>query len=369
MTPAAPSPGAASARSQRKAAKISSLRGKRSRAASASASSETPNKSGRVPLAKRQRTGNQGKADEPDASQQQMAVVAKRPSADVRTKRSSVARQSTGELDTSDHTRESEKSRSSASKGVRSQQSRSKKSPVLNRGVVYLGHLPQGFFEPQLKKFFSQFGKVTRVELRRSKRTGNSKGHAFVEFELPEVADIVAEAMDNYMMFGRTLVCHVVPPHNLSAKVFSNANKKFKRVPSRLIAAGKHNKAEGEMASARQVNRKIVSGLKKQQRLKDLGIDYAFDTVLDELKDNADAEESGKHRRRVQAWVRAQLLEKKQRKLDKAAKRREAVRLKSRKRSPAASAKELSPSEDVKLQKDKSTSSGDEPSRKRAKKC
>ncbi|KEP62699.1 UNVERIFIED_CONTAM: RNA recognition motif-containing protein [Hammondia hammondi] len=370
MTPAASSSGAASAKSSRKAAKASVSPRDKSRATSASGTIKTSNKGGRAPALDRQRTGNEGKADAAGASKQKAAGVTKRPSGDVRTKRKSMTRQSPGGLDNSDHTHDLGKSRPRTTKGIRSEQSRSKKSPVSNRGVVYLGHLPQGFFEPQLRKFFSQFGKVTRVELRRSKRTGNSKGFAFVEFELPEVADIVAEAMNNYMMFGRTLVCHVVPPQNLSEKVFSHAKKKFKRAPSRLIAAGKHNKAEGEMASARQVNRKIVSGLKKQQRLNDLGIDYTFKTVLDDLKDKGDAEESGKHRRSVQAWVQAQLREKKQRKQDKAVKRRETLRLKSRKRSTATGSNEVVSPEEMEARQEKvATRPDDQPSRKRVKQC
>lgn len=37
-------------------------------------------------------------------------------------------------------------------------------------GVVYVAHLPHGLFEPQLKSYFEQFGKVLRVRLSRSKK-------------------------------------------------------------------------------------------------------------------------------------------------------------------------------------------------------
>lgn len=37
-------------------------------------------------------------------------------------------------------------------------------------GVVYVGHLPTGLFEPQLKAYFEQFGKVLRLRLSRSKK-------------------------------------------------------------------------------------------------------------------------------------------------------------------------------------------------------
>lgn len=37
-----------------------------------------------------------------------------------------------------------------------------------SRGVVYLGHVPHGFYEQEMKSFFSQFGKVTNINIPRS---------------------------------------------------------------------------------------------------------------------------------------------------------------------------------------------------------
>uniref|UniRef100_A0A8C8DR17 RRM domain-containing protein n=1 Tax=Oryzias sinensis TaxID=183150 RepID=A0A8C8DR17_9TELE len=74
-------------------------------------------------------------------------------------------------------------------------------------GVVYVGHLPLGLFEPQLKSYFEQFGSVQRLRLSRSKKTGGSKGFAFVEFECEEVAKIVAETMNNYLMGEKLIKC------------------------------------------------------------------------------------------------------------------------------------------------------------------
>lgn len=54
-------------------------------------------------------------------------------------------------------------------------------------GVVYVGHLPRGFYEDEIRDFFSQFGEVTRVRVARSKKTGGVKGYAFVEFSNSEV--------------------------------------------------------------------------------------------------------------------------------------------------------------------------------------
>eukprot|EP00898_Chlorokybus_atmophyticus_P000020 jgi/Chlat1/1018/Chrsp109S01462 len=76
--------------------------------------------------------------------------------------------------------------------------------------VVYVGHIPHGFFEKEMKGFFSQFGTVTRLRLSRNKKTAKSKGYAFVEFDSPAVAAIATGAMDNYLMFGQMLQCKLV---------------------------------------------------------------------------------------------------------------------------------------------------------------
>lgn len=36
--------------------------------------------------------------------------------------------------------------------------------------MIYVGHLPKGLFEPQLKAYFEQFGRVLRLRLSRSKK-------------------------------------------------------------------------------------------------------------------------------------------------------------------------------------------------------
>ena len=43
-------------------------------------------------------------------------------------------------------------------------------------GVCYISHLPHGFYETQVRTFLSQYGRIKRLRLSRSKRTGASKG-------------------------------------------------------------------------------------------------------------------------------------------------------------------------------------------------
>lgn len=78
--------------------------------------------------------------------------------------------------------------------------------------VVYLGHIPNDFQEVQMREFFQQFGTIKHLRLSRSKKTGGSKHYGFIEFETPEVAEIVADTMNNYYLFGQKLVCEVMSP-------------------------------------------------------------------------------------------------------------------------------------------------------------
>lgn len=38
-----------------------------------------------------------------------------------------------------------------------------------DRGVVYFGHVPHGFYEKEMKHFFSQFGDVTNISIPKSR--------------------------------------------------------------------------------------------------------------------------------------------------------------------------------------------------------
>ena len=42
-------------------------------------------------------------------------------------------------------------------------------------GVVYVGHLPHGFYEEQLKGYFSQFGDVNKVKVARNQKVSCGK--------------------------------------------------------------------------------------------------------------------------------------------------------------------------------------------------
>ncbi|CAG5866002.1 unnamed protein product, partial [Menidia menidia] len=156
-----------------------------------------------------------------------------------------------------------EAKKNKASKGLR-----------LTPGVLYVGHLPLGLFEPQLKAYFEQFGKVLRLRLSRSKKTGGSKGYAFVEFECDEVARIVAETMNNYLMGERLIQCHTVPPEKVHEKLFVGSQRTFKK-PA-YPAVGRYNKRRSAEQVAKMTQKLLRKESKLRKRLAAHGIEYDF---------------------------------------------------------------------------------------------
>uniref|UniRef100_A0A915PWC2 RRM domain-containing protein n=1 Tax=Setaria digitata TaxID=48799 RepID=A0A915PWC2_9BILA len=83
-----------------------------------------------------------------------------------------------------------------------------------NSRAILIRHIPFGFFEKEILKYFLQFGNVRRVRVPRNKKTGNHKGWAFVLFTDHVVAQLAAEAMDGYLMFEKRLECKVIKNKN-----------------------------------------------------------------------------------------------------------------------------------------------------------
>ena len=146
-------------------------------------------------------------------------------------------------------------------------------------GFMYIGHLPHGFYEEEIKGYFAQFGKIVRVRLARSKLTGNHKGYGFVEFKDKEVAQIAAETMNNYLMFNKILKCQLIPKEKLHPATFKNARKKF-FVPLKCMFRKKFNsKRSAEQLKKMQI-RQDAKMLKRQQKLKDAGIDLDLSKLV-----------------------------------------------------------------------------------------
>lgn len=141
--------------------------------------------------------------------------------------------------------------------------------------VIYLGHIPYGFFETQLRKFFMQFGIVRKLKLFRSPKTGGSRGFAFIQFESPETAQVVSEAMHGYFLHDRQLVSHVIPV----AKQHEGMWKMRKPTDEMEKEAEKEEENVKEQkedaASIKKKKEDLVKRLaEKQAKLNNLGIDF-----------------------------------------------------------------------------------------------
>ncbi|KAH7868876.1 uncharacterized protein C8R40DRAFT_1006314, partial [Lentinula edodes] len=152
---------------------------------------------------------------------------------------------------------------------------RAKKQLAVNWGVLYLGHLPHGFYKDQLKGYFSQFGNVTQLQISRNKKTGRSKHYSFLEFDSFSVAEIVAETMNNYLVMVHILQCKVIPKDQIHPELWVGVNRKWRVVPMQRVARVKHNKIEQAKATKRLLRRQND----KKSKLKKLGISYNFDAV------------------------------------------------------------------------------------------
>ncbi|RYO78903.1 hypothetical protein DL766_003001 [Monosporascus sp. MC13-8B] len=152
-------------------------------------------------------------------------------------------------------------------------------------GVLYVGRIPHGFYEHEMRQYFSQFGNILRLRLSRSKRTGASKHFAFLEFEDAAVAEVVQKTMDNYLLFGHVLKCKIVHKSQIHDNLWKGANKRFKKVPGNKIAGNKLKKPLTESGWSERISREEKRRSSRAQKLLEMG--YEFEAP--KLKEPTDA--------------------------------------------------------------------------------
>ncbi|CAK9829551.1 MKI67 FHA domain-interacting nucleolar phosphoprotein-like [Anthophora retusa] len=152
------------------------------------------------------------------------------------------------------------------------------------RGLIYLGHIPHGFYEEQMTDYFSQFGKVTRVRVVRSRNTGKSRGYGYVEFMHPNVAKVAAETMNNYLMCGRLLKATYIAPEKQHVGFF-HGKTWTKRFYPKVVNRNKIIKMKNANVSSEKHKRFLQSTQDKlavlEKKLKEAGFDMKFTPVVD----------------------------------------------------------------------------------------
>ena len=177
--------------------------------------------------------------------------------------------------------------------------------PGKKTSIVYLGHIPAAFEEPQMRQFFTQFGPIKHLRLSRNKKSGASKHYAFIEFETPDVAEIVASTMNNYILFGRRLICEVMTAEAVDEHIWKGANRKFHVVNTAEKAANTMNARK----SPDEVKTTLQKKLEKiQMQIDEMKASGKDSSVLEETNKSykealAALEKEGKKKEKVEKKV------------------------------------------------------------------
>lgn len=131
-----------------------------------------------------------------------------------------------------------------------------------------------------MRAYFSQFGDITRLRLSRNRITGRSKHYAFVEFSSVAVAKIVAETMDNYLMYGHILKCKYIPTEQLHPEIWKGANRRFKRTPWNRIEKKRVSQAKTRGQWTERIGREQKRRLAKAKKLKSLGYELDLPELM-----------------------------------------------------------------------------------------
>ncbi|KAI0391017.1 RNA-binding domain-containing protein [Xylariaceae sp. FL0594] len=161
-------------------------------------------------------------------------------------------------------------------------------------GVVYIGRIPRGFYEHQMREYFSQFGQVNRLRMSRNKATGRSKHFAFIEFAEHGVAEIVAKTMDNYLLAGHILKVKMVPKSQIHEKLWIGANKRFKKVPWNKMAGNRLKKPLTESGWTARISKEEQKRKERAKKLSELGYEFEAPKLktIEDLKETPAAIEA-----------------------------------------------------------------------------
>ncbi|RMY77983.1 hypothetical protein D0863_00992 [Hortaea werneckii] len=151
--------------------------------------------------------------------------------------------------------------------------------PEQSPGIIYIGRLPHGFYEPQLRGYFSQFGEILHLRLARNRKSGKSQHYAFIEFASLAVAEIVAKSMDKYLLFGHILQVRIVPREQVKENIFDGATRRRKPVPRNRLEGRKLMHGREREVWDRKVEREEKRRAGKQEKLKELGYEFEMPGV------------------------------------------------------------------------------------------
>ena len=83
---------------------------------------------------------------------------------------------------------------------------------------IYVGNLPPGVSEEEIKILFAEYGQVESVTLVKDRFSGQSKGFGFVEMPSNSEADQVIKALNKTMLQGKEIKINQVMPQKKGKK-------------------------------------------------------------------------------------------------------------------------------------------------------
>ncbi|XWS56849.1 hypothetical protein CRYUN_Cryun09bG0120700 [Craigia yunnanensis] len=153
-----------------------------------------------------------------------------------------------------------------------------------NATVLYIGRIPHGFYEKEMEAYFKQFGTIKRLRIARNKKTGKSKHFGFIEFENPQVAEVVADCMHNYLLFEHLLQVHLIPPEHVHPKLWKGFNYKYKPLDYVQIERKRQNKVRTLEDHKKLVEKIIKRDEKRRKRIEAAGIDYECPEIVGSIQ-------------------------------------------------------------------------------------
>lgn len=133
--------------------------------------------------------------------------------------------------------------------------------------------------------YFNQFGPVTRLRLSRNPKTGASRHFGFVEFQDADVAKIVAETMDNYLIMGHLLQVKAIPADEVHPDLFRGASKwrqfagkTLRQIEDQRVQLEheRHDRPRTAEEQKKTDDALLQRQEQRREKLKSKGIDYDF---------------------------------------------------------------------------------------------
>lgn len=108
-----------------------------------------------------------------------------------------------------------------------------------------------------MKAYFSQYGEVLDVKVARSKITARSKGYGFVQFKYPEVADIVSDTMNGYLLMGKVLISNTLAATQKNPFGYSSS-KRYQFINWKRLYAKQKNEVTPMLYSLKQRSKQLT---------------------------------------------------------------------------------------------------------------